>query len=126
MYSIGALLLILITNLIGQSNANCLARCVCDDIKSSVKCSNSGFHVVPIMLNPWLKELNIANNHIKKMTPLNSVYNDLELLDLSNNEIDFLEDNIFKGLSKIKVCILILRTKFFFYLYFRLNYLLFD
>ena len=93
----------MLINLIDLLNAICPARCVCDENKSRVICTNSQFHVIPIMLNPWLKELYIANNQIKKMTPLNSVYNDLEVLDLSNNQIDSLEDNIFKGLNKIKV-----------------------
>lgn len=89
---------------IGQLSAVCPVRCVCDEIKARAVCSNSQFYVIPIMLNPWLKELYIGNNQINKMTPLNSVYNDLEVLDLSGNQIDSLEDNIFTGLSKIKVC----------------------
>lgn len=119
MYSSSKLIILFITliNLIDQLNAFCPARCVCDESKSRVICSNSQFNVLPIMLNPWLKVLDLANNQIKKMTPLNSVYNDLEILDLSNNQIDYLEDNIFNGLSKLKVifCLLfIFIIKFFF------------
>lgn len=94
-------MLISLTGHLANAFIPCPARCVCEDER--VICTNSQFNVLPIMLNPWLKELYIANNQIKKMTPLNMVYMDLEVLDLSNNQIDNLEDNIFQGLSKIKV-----------------------
>lgn len=104
MHSLRLVCVLLISaSFIGQLAAICPSRCGCDEIKARAVCSNSQFHVIPIMLNPWLKELYIANNQISKMTPLNSVYNDLEVLDLSGNQIDSLDDNIFKGLSKIKV-----------------------
>ena len=99
------LLVLISASFIGQLNASyfCPGKCVCDEVKTRAVCSNLQIPVIPIMLDPKLKELYIANNQISNMTPLNSVYNDLEVLDLSGNQIDSLEDNIFQGLSKIKV-----------------------
>lgn len=98
-----------------QSNAFCPSKCVCDDSKAT--CTNSQFNVLPIMLNPWLKELYMGSNQIKKVTPLNSVYNEIEVLDLSNNQIDHLEDNIFNGLSKLKVSFFVFIFNFSVYFY---------
>jgi Leucine-rich repeat (LRR) protein len=65
----------------------CPSQCQCDDKNLRVECSNSNLAVLPIMLNPSLKDLKANNNKINKLEGALSFYDSLEFVDLSNNQI---------------------------------------
>ncbi|KAJ6222524.1 hypothetical protein RDWZM_001069 [Blomia tropicalis] len=62
----------------------CPPRCRCNDLKLSVYCNGTQIDLVPIMLNPLLKELYLGNSRVKNVQAI-SVYQELRYLDLSHN-----------------------------------------
>ncbi|XP_064455665.1 leucine-rich repeat-containing protein 15-like isoform X2 [Ornithodoros turicata] len=84
----------------------CPNKCLCDDESLRVVCDASSLDVVPITLNPGLKELNLVNNHIKSIMSSFSVYNSLIYLDVSNNQLVTLGRDNFKEQKELKVLLL--------------------
>ncbi|KFM66392.1 Leucine-rich repeat neuronal protein 2, partial [Stegodyphus mimosarum] len=105
----------------------CPARCECNDEILRVICDSANLDVVPITLNPELRELRLSNNHIKGVRLSFNVYRNLEFLDVSHNQlvnlgkenfavlehltvllvnrnmISLLQNDTFKGLNALKV-----------------------
>src|ERR1700744_6023386 len=67
--------------------ALCPMRCNCSDERLTVFCNNSLLDVVPITLNPELKELYLSHNEIKSIFSSVTVYRDLQVLDLTHNSM---------------------------------------
>lgn len=69
------------------AQAMCPSRCICDDENLRVVCDSAYLEVVPITLNPNLRELSLVNNHIKSGVSSFSVYGNLRYLDVSHNQL---------------------------------------
>ncbi|CAL1261669.1 unnamed protein product [Larinioides sclopetarius] len=81
----------------------CPARCECNDEILRVICDSANLDVVPITLNPELRELRLSNNLIKAIRTSFSVYRNLEFLDVSHNQLSTLDKGNFEDLKKLKV-----------------------
>ena len=68
-------------------SALCPMRCNCNDDRLVVFCNNSVLDVVPITLNPELKELYLSHNQIKNIFSSFTVYRNLQVLDITHNSI---------------------------------------
>ncbi|KAM9319792.1 transforming growth factor beta activator LRRC32 [Gastrophryne carolinensis] len=75
----------------------------CTTIKSVASCQNKSFQQVPVELFMDIQSLNMSKNELKNITknPL-SYYSFLELLDLSNNKISFIEPGTFTDMVNLK------------------------
>lgn len=81
----------------------CPIRCECNDESLRVVCNAANLDVVPITLNPELRELHLGNNHIKGIRASFSVYRNLEFLDVSHNQFVTLDTGNFVVLKHLKV-----------------------
>ncbi|KAG8186035.1 hypothetical protein JTE90_004455 [Oedothorax gibbosus] len=81
----------------------CPIRCECNDEILRVTCDNANLDVVPITLNPELRELRLSNNHIKGIRTAFSVYRNLEILDVSHNQLPTLDKGNFVDLKNLKI-----------------------
>lgn len=81
---------VLIQALFAQTVALCPSRCHCNEDSLGVTCTDSGLDLVPILLNPEIIELNLSHNKITNLHYTLSFYNNLEGLDLSYNKIETL------------------------------------
>ena len=86
--------------------ALCPVRCNCNDDRLVVLCNNSALDLVPITLNPELKELYLSNNQIKSIFSSFAVYRDLELLDMTHNSITSLGKKNFELQKSLKVMLI--------------------
>ncbi|XP_055625939.1 insulin-like growth factor-binding protein complex acid labile subunit [Toxorhynchites rutilus septentrionalis] len=73
----------------------CPNRCVCDDVKLHVTCSEGELDVLPIALNPAIQRLVIKFNRIKAIDSSIQFYTDLTMLDLSYNHMLGVPERIF-------------------------------
>lgn len=87
-------------------SALCPVRCQCNDDRLVVLCNNSALDLVPITLNPELKELYLSNNQIKSIFSSFAVYRDLELLDMTHNSITTLGRKNFELQKNLKVMLI--------------------
>ena len=73
--------------------AICPSGCVCDDVSLRVECVGGELDIVPITLNPMLRQLILRNNRIRSASVDESFnfYTELEELDLSRNFLNALE-----------------------------------
>ncbi|RWS15558.1 Leucine-rich repeat neuronal protein 2-like protein [Dinothrombium tinctorium] len=69
------------------ASALCPIRCTCHEKKLIVNCKKASLDVVPITLNPELRELHLSHNQIRSVKASFSFYQSLEFLDLSNNNL---------------------------------------
>lgn len=60
-----------------------------------MQCNDAALDVIPITLNPGLRELHLARNTIKNIMSAFSVYPTLEKLDVSHNQLHNLNKNNF-------------------------------
>ncbi|XP_046911802.2 uncharacterized protein LOC124492841 [Dermatophagoides farinae] len=84
----------------------CPPRCKCNEVKLLVFCNETQIDLVPIMLNPQLKELYLHGNRIKNIYSSFIVYQELQYLDLSNNQIGDTGKKSFIMQKKLKVLLL--------------------
>jgi Leucine-rich repeat (LRR) protein len=96
-----ALLLSLVIT--AKSAQLCPSRCtICDP--PSVHCERADIDTVPITLNPILKQLHLSHNQIHKLQMhLLDVYQKMDTFDLAHNRIQLLDEQVFKGLTHLKV-----------------------
>ncbi|XP_055596994.1 leucine-rich repeats and immunoglobulin-like domains protein 1 [Uranotaenia lowii] len=73
----------------------CPNKCVCDDVKLHVTCSEGELDVLPIALNPAIQRLVIKFNRIKAIDSSIQFYTDLTMLDLSYNHLLGVPERIF-------------------------------
>ncbi|CAL4117218.1 unnamed protein product [Meganyctiphanes norvegica] len=84
------------------TNGFCPSGCTCDDSPPSAYCEEAGMDVVPILLNPRIKSLNLANNDIRSVEQAFAFYDKLEKLDLSHNIIKIIGTNNFIAQLRLK------------------------
>jgi len=80
----------------------CPIKCHCDDSSLIADCNNVSLDLVPITLNPQLRELHLAANQIKSVKETLSFYSNLILLDLSDNQLQTLGERNFNQLRTLK------------------------
>jgi Leucine-rich repeat (LRR) protein len=85
-----------------SSLANCPNGCLCNDDTLVVTCSDTNLDVMPIALNPSIKQLIMKKNKIKSIESAIQFYPDLELLDLSGNHLLKLPSRTFQYQKKLK------------------------
>lgn len=81
----------------------CPTRCTsCDP--PSVHCERAEIDTMPITLNPSLEQLHLPHNQIDNLQMhLLDVYQNMHVLDLAHNRIQTLNEQVFKGLTHLKV-----------------------
>ena len=97
------LLVTLLFSLLHASEAFCPIKCHCDDGQLLADCTGGSLDLVPITLNPRLRELHLAANQIKSVKETLSFYNNLLLLDLNENQLQTLGERNFAQLKALKV-----------------------
>lgn len=85
-----------------NSLANCPIGCLCNDETLVVTCSDTNLDVMPIALNPSIKQLIMKKNKIKSIESAIQFYPDLEFLDLSGNHLLKLPSRTFQYQKKLK------------------------
>lgn len=95
---------VLMPGLIKQtvSLANCPNGCTCDDESLDVSCLETNLDVMPIALNPSIRQLIMKKNKIKSIESAIQFYPDLEFLDLSGNHLLKLPSKTFQYQKKLK------------------------
>ncbi|XP_022240443.1 chondroadherin-like isoform X2 [Limulus polyphemus] len=86
--------------------AMCPVKCHCDDENLRVMCDSANLDVVPITLNPELRELVLKNNHIKGIMASFSVYHNLKYLDVSHNQLVTIGKNNFQKQNNLRYLLL--------------------
>ncbi|KAI1718667.1 leucine rich repeat domain-containing protein [Ditylenchus destructor] len=82
-------------------NGLCQPGCECRDEERRVDCRN--ITDVPILLHPMLTQLFIRDSPMLRLDPVSiGLYQELEILDLSNNSIAAIPSGFFSGLKKLK------------------------
>lgn len=76
-----------LSGIIGLSEAFCPIRCTCNDDELTVLCAGAALDVIPITLNPDIRELHLTRNNIKNIMSAFGVYQKLEFLDVSYNQL---------------------------------------
>ncbi|CAG2163352.1 unnamed protein product [Oppiella nova] len=85
----------------------CPRMCVCDDHQLRTVCEwEAHLEYVPHTLNPALKQLILLDNHIRGIKSSLSVYRNLELLDISRNQLTTLGEDNFLESSRIETMVL--------------------
>ncbi|XP_076370223.1 uncharacterized protein LOC143256636 [Tachypleus tridentatus] len=84
----------------------CPIRCQCNEERLVVLCDEAGLDVVPITLNPDLREFHLRKNNIKGIMAAFGVYHNLEYLDMTSNQLVDLGRNNFKLQNKMRILIL--------------------
>lgn len=85
-----------------HSLANCPSGCLCNDESLVVTCDDTNLDVMPIALNPSIKQLIMKKNKIKSIESAIQFYPDLEYLDLSGNHLLKLPSRTFQYQKKLK------------------------
>ncbi|XP_045031918.1 LOW QUALITY PROTEIN: leucine-rich repeat and immunoglobulin-like domain containing-NOGO receptor-interacting protein 4 [Daphnia magna] len=80
----------------------CPSICQCDDSLLETSCSGSKLDSVPILLNPSLRSLHLAHNHIASLRQSVSFYGELRRLDLSHNGLHSLGLLHFQPLGQLE------------------------
>ncbi|XP_026471039.1 leucine-rich repeat and immunoglobulin-like domain-containing nogo receptor-interacting protein 3 [Ctenocephalides felis] len=95
------LLLLLVGPLMSSWNsavaAMCPARCRCDDSLLRASCADAALEVVPIQLNPDVRDIDLARNKITNVHFMFTFYARLETLDISHNSISVLGSKNFEA-----------------------------
>lgn len=84
-------------------HAFCPGQCRCDDISLQASCSNGSLSHFPIVMNPRYKRMFLDSNVISSLNNQIEIYPGLELLDISSNKIDKINDLSFKTSHKLRV-----------------------
>jgi Leucine-rich repeat (LRR) protein len=85
-----------------SSLANCPNGCQCNDDTLVVTCDDTNLDVMPIALNPSIKQLIMKKNKIKSIESAIQFYPDLEFLDLSGNHLLRLPSKTFQYQKRLK------------------------
>lgn len=85
-----------------SSLANCPNGCLCNDDTLVVTCDDTNLDVMPIALNPSIKQLIMKKNKIKSIESAIQFYPDLEFLDLSGNHLLKLPSRTFQYQKRLK------------------------
>lgn len=81
----------------------CPFLCECDDRNMKVICSaDAHLDIIPITLNPSIKEIHLRHNKIRTVDASFQFYGQLEHVDFSYNQMTELPDKCFAKQSKLK------------------------
>ncbi|RWS31621.1 Leucine-rich repeat neuronal protein 2-like protein [Leptotrombidium deliense] len=84
--------------------AFCPQQCICNDTALEVRCKNSNLGVIPHTLNPNIRKLLLIDNQIRRIRRSSfEVYQNLEVVDMSGNNLTTIEDNAFASQHKLKL-----------------------
>ena len=83
--------------------AFCPSLCLCNDDTLETNCVSARLDVVPILLNPALRTLQLAHNRITTIRQSLGFYTDLEELDLSHNIISSLGQRNMESQGKLRL-----------------------
>lgn len=84
------------------ANAFCPHLCHCDDLRMIVTCpQESKLDVIPITLNPNLRELHLKENKIRTVDASFQFYGQLVYVDFSENEMSHLPQRCFASQKKL-------------------------
>ena len=97
------LLLFLLLFSSSSSLASCPLGCGCDDDTLAVSCLHTDLQVMPITLNPGVRQLVLKFNEFTKVDASLAFYPALTLLDLSSNRLSSLPAKVFQAQAKLKV-----------------------
>jgi len=97
------LLLLFLLLFSSSSLASCPLGCGCDDDTLAVSCLHTDLQVMPITLNPGVKQLVLKFNQFTKVDASLAFYPALTLLDLSSNKLSSLPAKVFQAQAKLKV-----------------------
>ncbi|CAL4198491.1 unnamed protein product, partial [Meganyctiphanes norvegica] len=84
------------------ARAFCPYGCQCDEAVPSARCVGASMGVVPILLNPSMRTLNLANNAITSIAQAFVFYDQLEQMDLSQNDIKSLGTGNFDAQGRLR------------------------
>merc|ERR1712012_549406 len=96
------LLLLSLATLVNISSAFCPHQCVCDDHSLEASCIKSSLEVMPMTLNPGLLKLILKYNHFHSVDASFNFYPELELVDLSSNQLVSIPDRSFSSQRRLK------------------------
>lgn len=80
----------------------CPVQCECNDDSLTVTCDSANLNIVPITLNPELRQLHLSNNHISNIASSFRFYAYLDYLDISSNYLVTLDEDSFDALDRLK------------------------
>ena len=97
------LLLLFLLLFSSSSLASCPLGCGCDDDTLAVSCLHTDLQVMPITLNPGVRQLVLKFNEFTKVDASLAFYPALTLLDLSSNRVSSLPAKVFQAQAKLRV-----------------------
>ena len=97
------LLLLFLLLFSSSSLASCPLGCGCDDDTLAVSCLHTDLQVMPITLNPGVRQLVLKFNEFTKVDASLAFYPALTLLDLSSNRLSSLPAKVFQAQAKLRV-----------------------
>merc|ERR1711936_1461482 len=80
----------------------CPRECVCDDYSLEAACIKSNLEVMPMTLNPSITKLILKYNNFHSVDASFNFYPELELVDLSSNELVSIPARSFSSQRKLK------------------------
>lgn len=98
--SIWAVVILLIAS---TTSAICPARCRCNDEILKTFCVAAGLEVVPIQLNPEVRDIDLSRNKIDSLHFTLQIYNNLISLNLSANRLQTLGVNNFEDQTNLQL-----------------------
>ncbi|XP_018020345.1 leucine-rich repeat-containing protein 15 [Hyalella azteca] len=84
----------------------CPSGCMCDNVQLAVQCLSGRMDVVPILLNPGTIHLDLSHNKIKTIQPGFAFYHELQVLNVSYNEIVALGESSFTSQAALAVLVI--------------------
>ncbi|XP_076343829.1 uncharacterized protein LOC143243920 [Tachypleus tridentatus] len=84
----------------------CPYRCQCNEKSLVAVCHEAKLDVVPITLNPDLRELHLGKNNIKSIMSAFTVYHNLEYLDMTGNHLVTLGRSNFERQYRLQIILL--------------------
>jgi len=84
------------------ARAFCPRECVCDDFSLEASCIKSNLEVMPMTLNPSITKLILKYNNFHSVDASFNFYPELELVDLSSNELVSIPPRSFSSQRKLK------------------------
>ncbi|CAD5206349.1 unnamed protein product [Bursaphelenchus okinawaensis] len=97
------LLLVWLMHILPFIRTSCPPGCVCHDDNKDVACRNVNLGSIPMFLNPELRRLHLIDCAVTEPDAMTlRIYEDLEELDLSGNNISKLDNEAFDQLQNLR------------------------
>merc|ERR1712209_77966 len=93
---------VILFSFIHLSHSFCPHECVCDDYSLEASCIKSNLEVMPMTLNPGLLKLILKYNQFHSVDASFNFYPELELVDLSSNQLVSIPDRSFSSQRRLK------------------------